>query len=247
MAGRLGAVGLRRDLRLGFREMTNEDALALFDAALSAGEPVLAPAHLDSSVLRGRAAAGELPAILRALAPAPRRGGSAPAGLGREHELLERIGTLAAEQQVEALEELVRRRAGEILGMNGVLPPAKAFRELGFDSLTALELRNRMGVSTGLRLPATLVFDYPTPRALAGYLRDRLVGTDEPADVAAPDEASVRRLLATVPLAKLRGAGLLDPLLRLAGTAPEPPPEPEDLAGLDLDQLVDIALKRIEP
>jgi hypothetical protein len=247
MAGRLGAVNLQRDLRLGIREMTTEDALALFDAALCAGEAVLAPVRLDLSVLRGRAAAGELPAILRTLVPAPRRGAGAPAAPGRDHELLDRIGTLAAQQQSEALEELVRRRAGEVLGMNGLLPPGKAFRELGFDSLTALELRNRMGASTGLRLPATLVFDYPTPRALAGYLRDRLFGSGEPADAVVPDEAAVRRLLATVPLAKLRSAGLLDPLLQLADTSPAPPAEPDDLAGLDLDRLVDIALEGIEP
>ncbi|AYF31947.1 polyketide synthase [Micromonospora tulbaghiae] len=246
MAGRLGDVDLRRDHRLGFREMTAEDALHLFDVALTAEEPVLAPMNLDLAVLRGRAGAGDLPAILRSLVPGARRS-TAAGGQGRDTELLERLGGLAEEEQLRFLEDLVRRRAGEVLGMDRPLSSGKAFRDLGFDSLTALELRNRLGTSTGLRLPVTLVFDHPTPSALAARLRQELTGGDERPGPAV-DEAEVRRILASVPLAGLRAAGLLDPLLRLAGAgAPAAAPEVDALADLDLDQLVEIALDGIEP
>jgi acyl carrier protein len=142
---------------------------------------------------------------------------------------------------------MIRRRAAEVLGMERPLPAGKAFRDLGYDSLTALELRNRLGAAIGHRLPTTLVFDYPTPAALADYLRRELAGPvgDTPAD-----EATVRRLLASVPLAGLREAGLLEPLLRLAGSgaaAPAPPLEDDELSRLDLNELIDIALDGMEP
>ncbi|MEU8814274.1 type I polyketide synthase [Actinoplanes sp. NPDC048796] len=244
MAGRLGDVDLRRDHRLGFREMTAEDALHLFDLALTGTDPVVAPMNLDLAVLRGRAGSGDIPAILRALVPAGPR--TAPGG--RDAELIDRLGALAEDEQLRVLEDLVRRRAGEVLGMDRPLPSGKAFRELGFDSLTALELRNRLGSSTGLRLPVTLVFDHPTPGAVAARLRRELAGGEQRPPEPAVDDAELRRILATVPLAGLRAEGLLDPLLRLAAAGSvATAPETDALADLDLDQLVDIALDGIEP
>ncbi|WP_460062336.1 type I polyketide synthase [Streptomyces sp. YKOK-I1] len=104
---------------------------------------------------------------------------------GREGErdpgLREKLGGQSADERGQALLDLVRRRAAEVLGHGdtGEVGPGQAFRELGVDSLTAVELRNRLAAETGLKLPSTLVFDYPTPRHLAAFLDAELFGSDE--------------------------------------------------------------------
>ncbi|MFG2197191.1 phosphopantetheine-binding protein, partial [Streptomyces sp. NPDC048639] len=99
----------------------------------------------------------------------------------RESELRQRLGGQAADERRQALLDLVRRRAAEVLGHGdiSVVGSGQAFRELGVDSLTAVELRNRLTAETGLRLPSTLVFDHPTPRHLAAFLDDELFGEED--------------------------------------------------------------------
>jgi mycoketide-CoA synthase len=116
---------------------------------------------------------------------------------------------------------------------------------LGFDSLTAVEMRNRLKAATGLPLSPTLIFDYPNSAALAGYFRQELVGASaEAAPKAAPGEAEIQRVLASIPVKRLRQAGVLDLLLGLANEANDAEADQnkeKDLATMDLDDLVNAA------
>jgi acyl carrier protein len=125
-------------------------------------------------------------ALWRGLVPPP--GGAVRAGPAAgavpAEGLRRQLGGLAGAERDRVLADLVRAHAAAVLGHRSAegIGAGRAFKDLGFDSLTALELRNRLNTATGLRLPATLIFDCPTPGAVAGFLRVEL-GADE---VAAP-------------------------------------------------------------
>ncbi|MFF1910008.1 SDR family NAD(P)-dependent oxidoreductase, partial [Kitasatospora sp. NPDC058218] len=170
MTGALGDADIERIARLGMPPLTPEDGLALFDAALAGGEPVTLPVRLDLAALRAR---GEVPAFLRGLVRVPVR---RSATSGAAAELVGRLSGLGADQRREAVLDVVRAQIALVLGHAGAaeVEATKAFQDLGFDSLTAVELRNRLAAVTGLRLPATVVFDYPSAEALVRFLLDEL-------------------------------------------------------------------------
>jgi rifamycin polyketide synthase module 1/2/3 len=122
-------------------------------------------------------------------------------------------------EQNRILLRLVRGHASTVLGHGGAegIGPRQAFQEVGFDSLAAVNLRNSLGAATGLKLPATLIFDYPTPEALVGYLRVELLReVDDGLDGLDGREDELRRVLASVPFARFKEAGVLEALLGLA-------------------------------
>ncbi|MEU0163852.1 beta-ketoacyl synthase N-terminal-like domain-containing protein, partial [Streptomyces sp. NPDC006261] len=153
-----------------------EQGVALYDAALATGEALVVPVNLDLGALRGQA---EVPHLLRALIRTRARR-SAVAGSVTATGLLARLAALTEAARQEQLLDLVRGQVALVLGHAGVtaVDPASPFRELGFDSLTAVELRNQLSAVTGLRLTATLIFDYPTAAELAGHLHDELFGIE---------------------------------------------------------------------
>ncbi|MES9544268.1 SDR family NAD(P)-dependent oxidoreductase, partial [Actinomadura sp. NPDC000600] len=171
-----------RFARAGMIPISTEEGLALLDATLVHPYPHLVPARLDLAALREMR---PTPPLLKRLLPASRRAaataarGPAPAG-GPAGEL----ASLGRAERLERLLVLVRAHAATVLGHDGpdAISAARPFNETGFDSLTSIELRNRLNTATGLQLPATLLFDHPTPEILAGHLHTLLLGeAEEPA------------------------------------------------------------------
>ncbi|MFI0743449.1 SDR family NAD(P)-dependent oxidoreductase, partial [Streptomyces sp. NPDC021100] len=174
MTAQLDTAALRRLAALGVVPLPADEGLARFDSALRSDRPFLVPARLDPAALRGRTE--DVPDLLRTLIPGRRR---RAVGAAPEHSALrQRLLALTASEQERVLLDLVHGEAAALLGHSGAeaIAPNRAFKDLGFDSLTAVRLRNRLGTVTGLHLPATMVFDHPSPLALAGYLRAELVG-----------------------------------------------------------------------
>ncbi|MFE9446632.1 SDR family NAD(P)-dependent oxidoreductase, partial [Streptomyces sp. NPDC006602] len=184
MGGALSAADLARIARTGVAPLSVPDGLALFDAALASGVPATVPVRLDTTALRGLGDPERVPPLLRALVPAPAvrdaaRGADAPAGASPWLRKLAEAGD--ADRPRVAL-DLVRATIADVLqhAPDKTVPADRGLLDLGFDSLTAVELRNRLGAETGLRLPTTVLFDHPTATALAAHLlqelSDRLPG-----------------------------------------------------------------------
>ncbi|WP_370934873.1 SDR family NAD(P)-dependent oxidoreductase [Amycolatopsis sp. cg13] len=164
MAGELSEADFRRLRRLGTPPMATAEALALLDASLASTEAVLAPVRLDQAALRART--DDLPPVLRSMVRRPAK--KAPAAT--------RLATVPEAEREEYLLGLVSEQVAAILGFANAaaVEPERAFQEMGFDSLTSVELRNQLGARTGLKLTATIVFDHPTPAALARRLHELL-------------------------------------------------------------------------
>ncbi|AGP55842.1 hypothetical protein M271_21590, partial [Streptomyces rapamycinicus NRRL 5491] len=188
MAGELSRADAERMRRAGLGALSADEGLALFDAALPARDSVLLPMRLDTAALRHRP--DHVPPLLADLVPAPvRRAARAASGSA----VRDRLRSLPADQRDQALLDFVRRQTAAALGHRSSdgIDPQRPFGELGFDSLTGVDLRNRLNEATGLLLPATLVFDYPTPAALAAQLGGELFGGEADAVVVPSSGAGV--------------------------------------------------------
>ncbi|MET8978875.1 type I polyketide synthase [Streptomyces sp. NPDC004539] len=206
ITGHLGEADLARMARAGMRPLERAEGMALFDHATLTDEALYLPVKLD---LAGLDAAP--PAMADLVRRTPRPTAAAPT----DGALPARLAGLAPAAALRETTDLVRRHTAAVLGrdraegIDGV-PPERPFSELGFDSLTAVELRNRLAQTAGLRLSATVVFDHPTPEALARHLVTELVGEPQTADETPAGEPGsaiddmdtselIRRALATSP------------------------------------------------
>ncbi len=238
-----GRSAVARMSEMGVSALSSEEGLALFDMSRALSEPLVVALALDPGILRSRMRAGVVPALLRGLVRLPSRSAD-------RVSFLRRLADTPEGEREAIVSDLVRAEAATVLGHSSAqaVDIHSPFKELGFDSLTAVELRNRLGHATGLRLPATLIFDYPTPAGLAAQLC--LIASPRASDGLSGDgqEAELRAAISSIPLVRLRETGLLDALLRLAGSGGESAPDGEsemrdDIDSLDVESLVRIALE----
>ncbi|MFG2050612.1 SDR family NAD(P)-dependent oxidoreductase [Micromonospora sp. NPDC048935] len=214
MTGHLGGRDVGRLAGAGVAPLDSATGLALFDAALADGAPHLVTARLDLGAIAADAGAGELPAVLRGLVgPARRRATAPPAGAAEADTgtaLAARLAAAAPEDRRHALLDLVRTHAATVLRHGTVrdIGPDRPFREVGFDSLTAVELRNRINTATGLRLPSTVIFRHPTPALLADRLHLDLFPA-APDDLAAESDGSASAVLSDLDRLRSRLAGIV--------------------------------------
>ncbi|CAL9640929.1 Narbonolide_10-deoxymethynolide synthase PikA1, modules 1 and 2 [Streptomyces sp. enrichment culture] len=255
MTGHLSDTDLRRMRRSGIAPLTNAQGLAFFDRALAGtgDQALLVPLRLDTHALRGPGA--EVPALLRGLLPpasaAPRAaapGAPAPRAAGAE-DAARRLAGLDGTARERELLALVRAEVAAVLGLDGpdAVDPGRPFRDIGFDSLTAVELRNRLNAATGLRLAAAVVFDHPTAQAAAAHIGAELTaaagGVREAGQAALAGLEALETAVAALAGDDIRRetvhrrlAALVD-RLRPAGGPDPATAVPADLAGVDDEEL----------
>ncbi|MEU3751127.1 beta-ketoacyl reductase, partial [Streptomyces narbonensis] len=240
MTNHLTQADLARLTGNGLGPISTDAGTALLDAAVRAGRPALA-----ASAVHG-VARGDVPAALRDLVRTARRRETAAPGAGGS--LAERLRPLTGPQRTTFLIGQVREQVAQVLGHDdpASIGQEQSFQDLGFDSLTAVELRNRLSTLAGERLPATVVFDHPTPHALAALLLDRLVPHPHVAARAKVDELDV--FLAELALAdedrSLITTHLESLIDRWRDRAPNTPGGPESEEA-DLDSASDEELFRL--
>ncbi len=185
---------LARMARSGIGALSLEEGLALFDRACGMDEAVLLPVRLDTAAVSTQAGIDTTSSVLRGLVDAPTRRAARDA----DDSFAQRLLGIAESERKHFVLELVRREAASVLGHASAdaVSARRTFKELGFDSLAAVELRNRLGAATGRRMSATLVFDHPTPALLAGHLLEEIMGvertrTQAPATVAVAGEGPI--------------------------------------------------------
>ena len=214
MAGQLDETDLARFRRMGVEALSTDLGLELFDQAqrldqARLDQALLVPVRLDLASLRARARAGTLPALLRGLVPAPARRTEA------DVPLAQRLADVQEAEREQLVLLLVQTQVAAVIGHTspGMIDPGRAFKDLGFDSLTAVEFRNRLMQASGVRLPPTLVFDHPTSAAVAQLLLSEAGGSAEEPSIER-ELARLEGMLATMATGeKQRVAGRLRTLL----------------------------------
>jgi acyl carrier protein len=244
MAAELTSADHTRMQRSGMLALAPGEGLALFDAAYALGAPSVVPARLDLGGMRAQARAGVVPPLLRGLVRVPEGRQQSNGG-----SLARRLANTPEPERARVVLEFVRGEVASVLGHEDpeAIDVHRAFNELGFDSLTAIELRNRLSGACGVQLPATLAFDYPSSAALSEFLLSQVSSEIPQPSEEDVHELELRSALASIPLARLREAGVLDTLLALAGLSRETPSSQDaesadEIDELDLESLVELTL-----
>ncbi|WP_446459042.1 type I polyketide synthase, partial [Streptomyces telluris] len=201
MTGSLDHTDLTRIKRMGLAAIPSADGLRMFDAALASGRAAVVPIRLDTSAFRD-GQGQPVPAVLRGLVRvAPVRRTASAAQAAPKGSLGQRLAGLPEAEREQVVLDLVRTEVATVLGHAGAqaVGADDSFKDIGFDSLTAVELRNRLNAAVGMRLPATLIFDYPNPLTLARFLTAEAAGSGEVA--AAPAAVATATGAADEPIA----------------------------------------------
>ncbi|MGY4648902.1 fatty-acid--AMP ligase [Mycobacterium sp. URHB0021] len=240
MTGHLTTTDLTRLTNTGLTPITNEQGLALFDATLTDQRPNLLASPVNTSALTRHARDNTLDPVLSALTTnRPQAATASPGGL------VARLAGQTAEQQLRTLTTMVANATATVLAHPdpAAIDPDRPFKDLGIDSLTALELRNTLNHHTGLTLPATLAFDHPTPATLARRLREQLSGNSAISGTHNLPEGEIKRLISIIPGKRLADAGVLAMLREIADDMNSAGPKPEEdaIASMSLSELMNIA------
>ncbi len=238
MSGALTESDRARIARVGFSSISDEEGLELFDIARRMNESLLVPMRMDMGALRAQAKAGMLSAVLRGLVRMPARRVSDAGG-----SLARRLAEAPESEWDAIVAELVRSHVAGVLGHDSAaaIDPERAFKELGFDSLAAVELRNRLNQASGLKLPSTLIFDYPTSSAVAGYLRSKVEGAKRTTQVTRRSSGQTDEPIAIVGMSCRYPGGVSSPedLWKLVASGTDAIGDFPDDRGWDLEHLFD--------
>ncbi|MGW5719454.1 type I polyketide synthase [Amycolatopsis sp. NPDC003865] len=234
MTSGLTETDLSRMARAGLLPLSAELGLALLDAGVASGEAAVVPMRVDPAALASSGAP-----LFREFATAPARRAVAPVAEAAPAGLAERLAATPVADREDLVTALVSGQVAAVLGHTSTvdIDPAKAFSELGFDSLTAVELRNRLGAVAGKRLPATLVFDYPTVRELAGYLLAEIAPAAPPVTDAVDE---LRGSLAALPEGYEGREEITERLRSLLAWWTGEPRLDEEVAAASADELFDL-------
>ncbi|MEV0014856.1 type I polyketide synthase, partial [Streptomyces tendae] len=231
----------------GLRAMDPRDAVRAMDQVVDRDETAVVVVDVEWSSFATELVGTRSMPLLTELTGARGDDPDGPADGAADTGVRERLAGLPATERTYAITDLVRATVAAVLGHadGSSVESGRSFQEAGFDSLTALRLRNRLGVATGLQLPATLIFDYPTPASVAELVYAELFGEDmgPPGNEAGEgvDDAGLKKIIDRIPIASLRQAGLVDALLRLADTAPRGEPTTDSTGSTSAIDSMDMA------
>jgi acyl transferase domain-containing protein/acyl carrier protein len=251
MVGDLSEIDRARMRQGGILPLSAEEGVELFDLAYALDRAQVLPIRLDAAALQAQIrSSGMVPPLLRGLVRLP----TSPTANAVRGSLARRLMSKSESERGRLALDMVRSEIAVVLGHTSLedIDAQRPFSELGFDSLAAVELRNRLSIVSGVQLPATVVFDYPTPSGLSDFLVCEIVASADATVGSSEDDnqarvSDFRDAVASIPLDRLREAGVMATLVRLTGQADPTQPDLEDnsidqIDEMDVESLLELTL-----